>query len=92
MELDLIFQTLDDKTECVGVYTDGQLYFEDWPDDLTQTWRHTGFLKDADIEYASLYCDGLNLEPCSTRKLAGALEESTAKDEGVRAVVQNSQD
>ena len=72
----MIFQTLDDKTECVGVYVDGQLYFEDWPDDLTQTWKHTGFLKDADIEYASLYCDGLSLERAAPESLQEPLKKA----------------
>ena len=84
----MIFQTLDDKTECVGVYmSDGQLYFDNWPDDLTQTWKYTGFSKDVDIEYASLYCDGLSLERAAPESLQEPLEESTAKDEGIRAVV-----
>ena len=72
----MIFQTLDDKTECVGVYTDGQLYFDNWPDNLTQTWRHTGFLKDADIEYASLYCDGLNLNRAAPESLQEPLKKA----------------
>ena len=72
----MIFQTLDDKTECVGVYADGQLYFDNWPDDLTQTWKYTGFSKDADIEYASLYCDGLNLEHAAPESLQEPLKKA----------------
>ena len=30
----MYFQTLDDKTECVGVYTDGRLHFEKMPENL----------------------------------------------------------
>ena len=58
----MIFQTLDDKTECVGVYTDGKLYFEDIPSDLTHTWKYTGTLKNKEVEYAWLYCNGRTLE------------------------------
>jgi len=58
----LIFQTLDDKTACVGVYTDGKLYFEDIPGDLTHTWKYTGSLKNKNVEYAWLYCGGRSLE------------------------------
>ncbi len=57
----MIFQTLDDKTECVGIYADGQLFFDEPPTDLTQTWRYSGSLKNDDIEYASLYCEGQTL-------------------------------
>ena len=28
----MYFQTLDDKQECVGVYTNGKLYFDTFPD------------------------------------------------------------
>ena len=72
----MIFQTLDDKTECVGVYIDGQLYFDNWPDDLTQTWKYTGFSKDVDIEYASLYCDGLSLERAAPESLQEPLKKA----------------
>ncbi|MAG25204.1 hypothetical protein CMI47_06455 [Candidatus Pacearchaeota archaeon] len=58
----MIFQTLDDKNECVGIYVGGKLYFESSPTDLTQTWKYTGSLKDKDIEYAWLYAQGRSLE------------------------------
>lgn len=57
----MIFQTLDDKTECVGVYADGALHFEKYPENLTQTWKYTGVFPEADIDYAHLYCDGKTL-------------------------------
>ena len=66
----MIFQTLDDKSECVGVYCDGKLYYEGFPSNLTQTWKYSGGLKDKDIEYASLYCAGLSLtEACPVKYL-----------------------
>ena len=75
----MIFQTLDDKTECVGVYADGQLYFENWPEDLTQTWAHTGFLGDTDIEYASLYCEGAPLSRVAPASLKDPLAKAQRK-------------
>lgn len=71
----MIFQTLDDKTECVGVYADGQLYFGDWPTDLTATWKYSGFLKEANIDYAHLVCDGKTLAQAAPP----GLEEPLAK-------------
>jgi len=65
----LIFQTLDDKTECVGVYTDGKLYFEEIPSDLTHTWKYTGSLKNKDVEYAWLYCNGRSLEQAAPEEM-----------------------
>ena len=58
----MIFQTLDDKRECVGVYSDGELRFDEIPEDLSKTWSYSNFLAGKDIEYASLYCQGQTLD------------------------------
>jgi hypothetical protein len=58
----MIFQTLDDKTECVGVYVDGKLHFDKIPEDLTHTWKYAGSMADPNIKYAWLYCEGLPLQ------------------------------
>ena len=54
----MIFQTLDDKDECVGIYAEGKLSFDELPDGLTACWAPVPYLEDHDIEYASLYCEG----------------------------------
>lgn len=56
----MIFQTLDDKTECVGIYANGQLVFDPdgFPSQLTQTWKYAPYLRDLDIDYISLYLEG----------------------------------
>jgi len=56
----MIFQTLDDKTECVGIYTDNRLIFDadEFPENLTTTWKYAPYLRDKDIEYISLYLEG----------------------------------
>jgi len=56
------FQTLDDKSECVGVYVDGNLHFDKIPQSLTRTWRYTGSINESNIEYAWLYASGASLE------------------------------
>jgi len=58
----VIFQTLDDKKECIGIYADDKLNFNEIPADLTRTWSYSPYLKGLDIEYANLYCEGKNLE------------------------------
>jgi len=64
----LIFQTLDAKKECVGVYLDGNITYDlDSLDfnKLETTWNYSSFLENKDVEYASLFCDGLTLhEAC----------------------------
>jgi hypothetical protein len=57
----LLFQTLDDKQECVGVYFGGELLFgsENLPSNLTATWKYAPYLSaESGIEYASLYAQG----------------------------------
>ena len=56
----MLFQTLDDKTECVGIYVDNNLIFdvEEFPPQISKTWKYAPYLRDLDIEYASLYLEG----------------------------------
>tara|TARA_R100000664_G_C2752102_1_gene139388 strand:+ start:1149 stop:2333 length:1185 start_codon:yes stop_codon:yes gene_type:complete len=56
----LIFQTLDSKNECVGVYAEGQLHYEEYPSNLTATWGYAPYLSD-NIEFAFLYAGGKKL-------------------------------
>jgi hypothetical protein len=59
----MLFQTLDDKNECVGFYTENKLHFHTpLPDSLTQTWSYSGFLRGREIDYAQLYCEGKSLD------------------------------
>ena len=58
----MIFQTLDDKSECVGIYADGKLHFDELPSDLTKTWKYTGSIIDPGVEYAWLRCGGQSLK------------------------------
>jgi len=64
----LLFQTLDDKKECVGVYCDGALSFDaSILNNLTHTWSYSSFLSGHEVEYAKIYCGGLSLrEACPT--------------------------
>jgi len=42
----LLFQTLDDKKECVGFYQSGELSFDgELPTSLSRTWGYSAFLK-----------------------------------------------
>jgi len=75
----LYFQTLDDKTECVGVYTDGKLNFDHIPDNLTRTWRYTGSVKDDNVEYAWIFADGASLENACPAHLSERLDKAQRK-------------
>lgn len=58
----MLFQTLDDKKECVGIYQDNLVFGQELPDDLTHTWSYSGFLREREVEYAKLYCGGITLD------------------------------
>lgn len=69
----MLFQALDDKGECVGVYADGRLHLEQIPSDLTRTWKYSGSLKGKEVEYASLYVGGKSLREVCPPELEGEL-------------------
>ena len=62
----MLFQALDEKKSCAGIYVGGELCFGDISlDHLSRTWSYASFLEDREIEYAKLYCGGLSLrEAC----------------------------
>jgi len=76
----LLFQTLDDKKECVGIYHDGELLFhQEMPENLKYTWAYSAFLQNRDIEYAKLYCDGLSLSEAAPEHLIGRWRDAESK-------------
>jgi len=61
----MLFQTLDDKSECVGIYCDGSLHFDaaDFPAHMSKTWKYSEYLRDrGEIEYANLYVQDKKME------------------------------
>ena len=58
----MLFQALDDKRDCVGVYLNGELMYDQIPDSLSQTWDYSTFLRDTPVEFAKFYCGGKTLE------------------------------
>ena len=56
----MLFQALDEKEKCVGIYSEGEIY-NDLPDEGNETWKYASFLKDLPIEYANIYCEGKDL-------------------------------
>lgn len=74
----MLFQALDNKGSCVGVYNEGRLLFETIPDNLSSTWEYSQFLKEKDIEYANLYC-GLSLQQACPEHYETELEYTSNK-------------
>ncbi len=59
-----MFQVLDEKKHCVGIYQDGNIHYDLSDIALDKTWAYTSFLKDMDVEYASIYASGKSLDDC----------------------------
>jgi hypothetical protein len=53
----VLFQVLDDKKECVGIYAGGRLHSIP-PANLTKTWRYSASLGSVALECAYLYAKG----------------------------------
>jgi hypothetical protein len=75
----LFFQTLDDKSECVGVYCDGRLWYDELPSELTRTWKYTGSLRQPHIQYAWILCQGQTLEQVCPSELTEDLMRAQKK-------------
>jgi len=75
----MIFQAIDDKTECIGVYADGKLHFDNFPSNLTKTWKYTGSIKDENVEYAWLYSNGGGLADNCSEELRNDLSRVQKK-------------
>ena len=59
----MLFQTLDDKKECIGLYINRELDFSGTlPLGLSRTWSYSAFLEDLEVEYAKIYCGGITLD------------------------------
>ena len=68
----MFFQTLDDKSECVGIYADGKLYFDAVPDNLKVTWSNPGSISGSP-ELLSLWVNGRTLAECCPSEHADEL-------------------
>ena len=78
----MLFQTLDDKDQCVGIYYDGKLIFsfEEFPQDLTRTWRYSPYLLGyRGVDYAEIYAQGKTLDEMCPEYLKEDWEEVCAK-------------
>ena len=84
----MIFQTFDDKKECIAVYANGQILKEKINlQELSRTWEYSEAISDSGVEYAKYYCGGKSLdEACpprleqeweSVKRYLSAIHEST---------------
>jgi len=72
----LLFQMIDDKSECVGIYANEKLYYDEFPQGLSSTWKYSSILRDReDVTYANLYCKGRSLVDACPEHLKARLDK-----------------
>jgi hypothetical protein len=75
----MLFQTIDDKGECIGYYVDGHLVFDTIPENLTATWKYTKHLEGLNVDFASLYCGGQSIDEACPSELREEWQEVNKK-------------
>ena len=74
----MLFQTLDDKNECISVFVDGEMHSE-VPMSVSRTWSYSNYLSDYDIEYAQIYCQGKTLDEVCPDHLRDSWNKTSGK-------------
>jgi len=77
----MVFQILDDKKDCRGIYTNGTFIYEKLPDTADSTWSYSDHLRDSYIQYAYLWTGGKSIKDACPEHLRARLEarEKTMK-------------
>ena len=58
----MIFQLMDSKTDCAGVYLPNKFVYDRIPSGLTKTWSWSRHLDGRDIDYAQLWVAGRSID------------------------------
>ena len=58
----MIFQLMDSKSDCAGVYLPNKFVYDRIPSGLTKTWAWSQHLDGRDIDYAQLWVGGKSLD------------------------------
>ena len=82
----MYFQALDDKKDCIGIYTDGHLIFdnEKMPKSFknSRTWKYSGSVTGDSIDYGWFLTHGKPIEEICPEHL---MEELNNKQKKMRA-------
>ena len=58
----MLFQLMDNKTDCAGTYLSGQFIWDKIPEGISQTWSYSDHLFGRQIEYANLMVFGKSID------------------------------
>ena len=54
----MVFQILDNKKDCFGIYHKGEFIYDRLPHDIAGTWNYSGVLSGMPIDYGIVYASG----------------------------------
>ena len=74
----MLFQTLDNKKECVGVFFEGQI-LDHLPKEISKTWSFTSHLENREVEYANLFCGGKTLDEACPEHLKDSWKRASLR-------------
>ena len=83
----MIFQILDDRDECFGIYSNGEFIYDRVPTTSNRTWNWHRHLNGVSVDYASVYTGGKSLEEACPEHLKSRLEKREKK---VRAFINSA--
>lgn len=76
----MIFLTFDDKSECIGYYTNGEIVLNQTPSlGYDKTWKYLPYLEGKNVQYANLYCNGKDFSEVCPDKLKAKWEYNNNK-------------
>ena len=86
----MLFQILDDRRECFGIYSNGTFIYDRLPTGLTHTWSWNPALANESVEYANLYVAGKSLADCGPPNLTDRYALRSKKIKGFVNSVSNA--
>jgi len=75
----MIFQIIDDKKDCRGIYANGQFIYDQIPDSADSTWSYSDYLRHRYIQYAYLWTGGKSIKDACPEHLKDKFEAREKK-------------
>ena len=65
----MVFQIMDDKRDCLGVYANGKFIYERIPQNISGTWGYSEYLEDHHVDYGVLWAQGRTISDICPEQL-----------------------
>ena len=75
----MIFQIMDDKKDCIGVYTNGKFIYDRIPTNVDSTWGYSDHLQNRNIQYGVLWAQGSSISDICPEHLSARWRLSERK-------------